>query len=47
MAAVTRPDMEIIHDDEEDDNDDDNDDENDDENDDGSVWTLQHQGQIC
>ena len=43
MAAVTRPDMEIIHDDEEDDNDD----ENDDENDDGSVWTLQHQGQIC
>ena len=40
MAAVTRPDMEIIHDDEEDDNDDEN------END-GSVWTLQHQGQIC
>lgn len=38
MAAVTRPDMEIIHDDEEDDNDDEND---------GSVWTLQHQGQIC
>ena len=41
MAAVTRPDMEIIHDDEEDDNDDENDDENN-----GSVWTLQHQGQI-
>ena len=39
MAAVTRPDMEIIHDEEKDDNDDDDHD--------GSVWTLQHQGQIC